>query len=112
MSARSDLRKPGGVIPVDTSIETRARTEGSRSLHGYNIDQKVFIANNYYQSCVVRRDMQTKARDGNWPGLERELVQAYEISMSLRALAGVISADVGIFFVGVGMSLLYILTTT
>jgi len=56
--------------------------------------------------------MQTKVRDGNWPGLERELVQAYEISMSLRALAGVISADVGIFFVGVGVSLLYILTTT
>jgi hypothetical protein len=106
------LRKSGAFIPVDTNSEIRSRAGGLRTSCGYNIDQITFIANNYYQNCVVRRDMQTKVREGNWPGLEREFVQAYKISRSLRALAGVISADGGIFFVGVGVSLLYILTTT
>ena len=87
MSARSDLRKPGGVILVDTSIETRARTEGSRASHGYNIDQKMFIANNYYQSCVVRRDMQTRACDEIGLGLRRDIGQEFGFFMSVKALA-------------------------
>ncbi|HLA71832.1 MAG TPA: hypothetical protein VK624_10010 [Steroidobacteraceae bacterium] len=112
MSARSDLRKPGGVIPVDTSIETRARTEGSRASRGYNIDQKMFIANNYYQSCIVRRDMQTRARDEIGPGLQGDIAQGFGFFMCLAALACLIPVDAAIFFVGVGVSLLYILTTT